>query len=566
MKFTAVQQLLRNKQSEMVALESLDEIGTVNIDGVSLRIGLCTDKMIEENGLKEVTNGGWFRKGNIPLDDGLFSPIIFGDTPKEKMRNHGYINLKRKFFHPYIYEVVRALSNKIDLVASGQGVWNISEDGELEEIKDQSDVRYNEDNTGLSWLIENFRKISFKETPSDIRKERLKLINNLRDDQIFITKWVVIPLFWRDYDKSTGKASVPEINYKYTKLINHANSIDNEILSMAKHLTMYKIQTALVDIRKDGQALIEKKKGAFQKTILGKSPDFGGRGVISVPSLNGCDVPDDCLVDVLHSGIPLSYCISTGYPFIIKWLTEFFEDTFRNRQTIPAYRKGKDGKYQVEYVEIEDQTEYYTKDYIDKKLEMFKKTFGAERFETIKIRCKDGSEAEMLFTGKGYALKPDAAGANTISNRPLTWTDLVYLAAVETLSDKHCYITRYPLTDYFGTFPTKVSVLSTIHTAPMIINGKVYPHYPVIDLSLPPSEVATQFIDTISISNLYLDAIGGDYDGDTVSLKILFSLEANQEAAEMLENIKHYVSIQGKLVRVLGNETYLTFYNMTRRE
>ena len=105
---------------------------------------------------------------------------------------------------------------------------------------------------------------------------------------------------------------------------------------------------------------------------------------------------------------------------------------------------------------------------------MFKKTFGAERFETIKIRCKDGSEAEMLFTGKGYALKPDAAGANTISNRPLTWTDLVYLAAVETLSDKHCYITRYPLTDYFGTFPTKVSVLSTIHTAPMIINGKVY--------------------------------------------------------------------------------------------
>ena len=42
MKFTAVQQLLRNKQSEMVALESLDEIGTVNIDGVSLRIGLCT--------------------------------------------------------------------------------------------------------------------------------------------------------------------------------------------------------------------------------------------------------------------------------------------------------------------------------------------------------------------------------------------------------------------------------------------------------------------------------------------------------------------------------------------
>ena len=287
MKFTAVQQLLRNKHPEMVALEALDEIGTVNIDGVSLRIGLCTDKMIEENGLKEVTNSVWYRKGNIPLDDGLFSPVIFGDTPKEKFRNHAYIDLKRKFFHPYIFEVVRSLSNKIDLVASGQGVWNISEDGILEEIKDRNDTRYNEDNTGLSWLIDNFRKIHFKETQSDIRKERLKLINNLRDDQIFITKWVVIPLFWRDYDRSTGKSSVPEINYKYTNLINHTKSIDNEILSTAKHLTMYKIQTTLVDIRKDGQALIEKKNGAFQKTVLGKSPDFGGRGVISVPSLNG---------------------------------------------------------------------------------------------------------------------------------------------------------------------------------------------------------------------------------------------------------------------------------------
>jgi hypothetical protein len=32
----------------------------------------------------------------------------------------------------------------------------------------------------------------------------------------------------------------------------------------------------------------------------------------------------------------------------------------------------------------------------------------------------------------------------------------------------------------------------------------------VIDLSLPKNAVATQFIDTFSISNLYLDAIGGD--------------------------------------------------------
>ena len=92
----------------------------------------------------------------------------------------------------------------------------------------------------------------------------------------------------------------------------------------------------------------------------------------------------------------------------------------------------------------------------------------------------------------------------------MTWTDVFYLAAVETLSDKHCHITRYPLVDYFGIFPTQISVLSTIKTDPVIVNGKVYPHYPHIDLTLSEKEIATQFIDTFSISNLYLEAIGGD--------------------------------------------------------
>ena len=56
------------------------------------------------------------------------------------------------------------------------------------------------------------------------------------------------------------------------------------------------------------------------------------------------------------------------------------------------------------------------------------------------------------------------------------------------------------------------------------------------------------------------------YDGDTVSLKLLFSIEANKEAEQQINDIKHYLSIKGDLVRILSNETYLSFYNMTRRE
>ena len=74
------------------------------------------------------------------------------------------------------------------------------------------------------------------------------------------------------------------------------------------------------------------------------------------------------------------------------------------------------------------------------------------------------------------------------------------------------------------------------------------------------------FCDTVVMDNIYLDGIGGDYDGDTTSEKMLFTEEANQEAFDIMTDVTHFISIGGKLVQMIGNEAYLTFYNMTRRD
>lgn len=505
---------MRLNQPLLKANEASGDFHSIDVDDQSMTLAIITDKMIEENGLKPVTNPIFFKRASdrSPTDDGLFSPLIFGDSIEERKTNHAYIDLKRKFFHPYIFEILTKLSKNFAMCAQGQGRWMIEKDGSLVEVKDEDSRDYNDENTGISWLVENFRKLTFKETDASIRKERLKLLNSLSDDEILISKYVVIPLFYRDAGSTSGKkrTKIPDINYIYQDILSNVNSIEDDFFSSIKYLTLYHIQTSLVKLRQYGQKNLEKKKGLFQQSILGKSTDYGARGVISVPSLTGCDVPNDCIVDITHSGIPLHKCTELGFPFIMKWISEFFEDTFRNKKTMPVYRRDRNGKLRLENVEIIDQMEIYTKDYIESKIKMYNRSYGIERFETVKIRCKDGTDAEMLFTGRGYASRPDDPRANTISNRPMTWMDVIYLAAENTLSDKYCYITRYPLEDYFGTFPSQVAVLSTIKTAPVIINGKVYPHYPVIDLTLSPKEIATQFIDTISISNLYLDAIGGD--------------------------------------------------------
>ena len=62
---------------------------------------------------------------------------------------------------------------------------------------------------------------------------------------------------------------------------------------------------------------------------------------------------------------------------------------------------------------------------------------------------------------------------------------------------------------YFNQFPTKVRVSSTIKTEPMIVGDKFYKSYPYIRQEDIGTNTSNLFIDSLNISNLYLDGIGG---------------------------------------------------------
>lgn len=55
-------------------------------------------------------------------------------------------------------------------------------------------------------------------------------------------------------------------------------------------------------------------------------------------------------------------------------------------------------------------------------------------------------------------------------------------------------------------------------------------------------------------------------DGDTVSMKLCFSIEANEEAKRISESVKNFIGQDGGLIRLVKNEAFLTYYNMTRNE
>ena len=151
----------------------------------------------------------------------------------------------------------------------------------------------------------------------------------------------------------------------------------------------------------------------------------------------------------------------------------------------------------------------------------------------------------------------------SIKERPLTWCDLIYMAAIEITKDKAVLITRFPVDTYWNQFPAKIKVVSTIDTEPMIVNNTFYREYPKIRIQDINKNTTNKFVDVALPNNVRLDSIGGDFDGDTVSSKGIFSIEANDEMLKEINSKKHYISLGGENSMNASKEAIQSLYNLT---
>ena len=67
---------------------------------------------------------------------------------------------------------------------------------------------------------------------------------------------------------------------------------------------------------------------------------------------------------------------------------------------------------------------------------------------------------------------------------------------------------------YTNQIATKIVVSSTHQTEPVAYNGVYYPFYPKIRESDIGIDTSNWFVDTLQMSNNYLEGLCGDYDGN----------------------------------------------------
>ena len=533
-----------------------------------LRTGLLDiNRLVKVNGLKEITNPVIFQKNNIPTSDGLLSNEIFGITMYDRANTCAYIDLHGWFINPVLYKVWSKLDKKIIECVHGTKKFIINSSGALEEAENGEN--------GVEFLRKNFERINIARTASIKRDMNVDFIEHSKKDPgSFMNKLFVIPAYYRDVDTSKGgKVSIGEINELYRNVMISSRALKESYdygLDMSA-ATRGRLQELLVRIFEwfgNGTTLngvttganIPGKRGIIRRAITSKTTDGATRLVMTAPELK-CEKVEDLQANLLYSALPLASALSNFMPFIIFNVKRRLENAFSGDKAV--YKYDKKGNIEKAY-HVKDYQIQFSEERIQKEIKRFL-TGYSNRLIPIEVDTVEGERIALRFKGFNTTEKEynSGVGQMAIVDRSFTWCDIFYMAAVESTVDKHIIVVRYPIDSIYNQFATRININSMNETEPMVVDGVFYPKYPKIRQEMIGKNTSNMFIDSINISNLYLEGIGGDYDGDTTTVKGIYSVEANEELEKVMHSNYNFIDFGGKGIRKASQECIQAMYNLT---
>jgi DNA-directed RNA polymerase beta' subunit len=459
------------------------------------------DKFVTINDLRPITDPIFLDFTGSPTENGLFSYNIFGKPGSNERKNQfAYINLRNFFFHPIVYKILISLQKSIDFCISGQKNYIINSDGILEENDETGE-------TGIQFLYNNWEKLKFKKIvgnkESEIRINKLRLLRKLKKEEIFITKFIVIPAFYRDLDwqkASQGIISSDDINTSYSKLINLTSNL-NETSFAADFYSLsnnYAIQNLLVNIFEYFTSKLKGKNGLIHASLLGKNIDYSTRSVISCKTFKS-NRWDEELVSYEYTGIPIAQAVSLFFPFVETIIQQRIMEEMETHSNV--YSMAAEEQKQLFF--HKDAYLDFSPIEIKKRLTRFIRN-PESRLDIIKVRNEKNEYVPLnIYYGSlGHSC---------------SWLELLYIYLEEfILPQKHILVTRYPLTNYQNMFFSKISVLTTVLTKKQeILNMREFKYFPNID-----DKENIEFIDTLVMSNNYLKSLGADFDGTNCSINV----------------------------------------------
>jgi DNA-directed RNA polymerase beta' subunit len=499
---------------------------------------LDMDTFIKRNKCPEIKNSILFNFGNKPTEDGLLSIELFGQMGSDDRKNiFGYIDLKKKYLHPLVYKILISMNRKLSQCINGTKYFKLNGKGEIIEAPEDGE-------TGIKFLYDNWDNIKWKASDSFTRNDKITILTKKSKNELFIDKFLVMPPFIRDFtptDNNERVDAVDSINDLYSKLIRYCQSSDDFSFSFLSYNNDALIQDLLVEIYDYCTSQLAKKTGLIHRSLLGKSIDYATRSVISCPQVNS-QTWKTTQVRFGETGVPLSQVITIFFPFFVYEIQSWFETRLDQIKD----------EAKLHNTSVDHFMDNFDEEHIKKLMNTFIKNHEA-RFD--KISFKDDTGTIRYLSLYKNELKRD-----------FTLTDLLYIVAIKVVENKHVYVTRYPITNFHNIYPSRIKVLSTQKTCKMTLGNDYFEEYPLILEEYPEKSKNGQhdyFVDTCRINSYYLAAMGGDFDGDTVSIRGVFTQEANAEAEELINSKNYLLNVSGGTSRTVKNEAIQAIYSMT---
>ena len=531
---------------------------------------LDTDLFVKRNDCKEITDPVAFNNSNAPSPDGLLSNQIFGITKEERAGIFGYIDLGEYFISPLHYRIWSRVEPKVKQVVHGTTTFKIDSNGLIAEDPDGE--------TGAAFLKKNLSKLSFGKGK---REDNIAFLKKNKDT-LFIRKFIVIPPFYRDVNSEQAKLGLGEINKLYQSLIIAVRALKESqdyglTLSDATRGRIQEIMVQIYDWFGAGTEIngtpaggyLPGKLGVIRRNNMSKTTDYSTRLVISAPQLK-VEKLDDLMVDPYHAAVPLASALVNYYPYILFFVRRFFENEFAGRSTFTVYNAKED---KIKELPLKDWQIYYSDTMIKKQIDRFIHGYS-NRFIPIEVPVDDPKTTYLRFKGRAVPREDvkkiydqtESSEYDTlpIMDRNMTWCDLFFMAACVVSKDKVMLATRFPMDSYFNQYPTEIVISSTKDTEPMYIPGHgVYKFYPKIRQEDMYTNTTSKFIETLIFNNTRIGPAGGDYDGDQMGLKPLYTKAANAELKKFMHSKAAIVDLSGTNVLTVSKEGIQTLYNLT---
>lgn len=467
---------------------------------------------------KPVLTGDTFEGQTTNLnDEGLYSTTIFGrQGTADRDETGSYVDVKLPIFNPIYFNAMISLKGIYSDIIKGRvyAIWDPVE-------KDFIKSNVIEGETGFSFFVKHLGELEPKETDSFRRKKKIQFFKEKRDIALS-SKVIIIPAGLRDIDfMPNGSISEQEINDLYRKLIFRSRSLTANNIDAEDTLydnIRWGLQEAFNNIDNYLFNMLKGKNGFFQRKVIRRSVFNATRNVITARHVSIDDCDNTATTDPNSTIIGVYQALLGFAPINVFSLT----NGILSRIFTPGVDMARlvDPKTLEEnYVEVDSRIVEKWSSY-DGLIKLFS-GYGNPHFRNKPIMIKGHYLCLTYDDGEVVGLFPSVSslpeGYNPKYLKPTTYTELFYMECTPLIEKKLLQVTRYPIEGLGSIYPSKPiikpfndSISNRIRKDDSEHDGHKYHFFPVRNDT--PS-----YFSGMSISNIKLKFLGGDFDGSAVA-------------------------------------------------